>query len=181
MMRDQAEDALARSARGDPVAFEEIVRQHQAMVFSIAYHFLGDAPDAEEVAQDVFLKLHRNLPAIKSAAHLTAWLRKVTTHRSIDQARRRGPSPPLSLDDVPEPAAEAPLPELAVKERLQRLVAALPERWRLVVILRYQEELELREIAEILEIPINTVKSSLQRSLALLREKLTRCFGDVPV
>ena len=102
MMRDQAEDALARSARGDPVAFEEIVRQHQAMVFSIAYHFLGDAPDAEEVAQDVFLKLHRNLPAIKSAAHLTAWLRKVTTHRSIDQARRRGPSPPLSLDDVPE-------------------------------------------------------------------------------
>ena len=82
---------------------------------------------------------------------------------------------------MPEPAAEAPLPELAVKERLQRLVAALPERWRLVVILRYQEELELREIAEILEIPINTVKSSLQRSLALLREKLTRCFGDVPV
>ena len=157
------------------------------MVYSLAYHFLGDPPAAEEVAQEVFFQLHRNLAAIKSSTHLTFWLRKVTAHRSIDRARRR-PDPPLSLDDVPEPVAPTPPDsapdsacDSAVTERLQRLVRALPEKRRMVVILRYQEELELHEIAELLDMPINTVKSSLQRSLAILREKLTHCFGDVHV
>ncbi|HKS95053.1 MAG TPA: sigma-70 family RNA polymerase sigma factor, partial [Terriglobia bacterium] len=98
------EDALAKSARGGDSAFEEIVRRHQAMVYSLAHHFLGDPSAAEEVAQDVFLQLHRNLGSIKSASHLTYWLRKVTAHRSIDRARRRRPDP-VSLDDVAEPAA----------------------------------------------------------------------------
>ncbi len=158
------------------------------MVYSLAYHFLGDPPAAEEVAQDVFFQLHQNLAAIKSNVHLTFWLRKVTAHRSIDRARRRRPDPPLSLDDVPEPLAPAPPDsgpdsacDSAVAERLQRLVRALPEKRRMVVILRYQEELELHEIAELLDMPLNTVKSSLQRSLAILREKLTHCFGDVHV
>lgn len=183
------EDALAKSARGDASAFEEIVRRHQAMVYSLARHFLGDPSAAEEVAQDVFLQLHRNLGSIKSASHLTYWLRKVTAHRSIDCARRRRPDPPVSLEDVAEPAAPGSLPDSgrdgagdpAVAERLQALVRALPEKRRMVVILRYQEELELHEIAELLDMPINSVKSCLQRSLAILREKLTRCFGDVPV
>jgi RNA polymerase sigma-70 factor, ECF subfamily len=183
------EDALAKSARGDDSAFEEVVRRHQAMVYSLARHFLGDPSAAEEVAQDVFFQLHRNLGSIKSGSHLTFWLRKVTAHRSIDRARRRRPDPPLSLEEVPEPAAPASRPDSgregapdpAVTERLQLLVRALPEKRRMVVVLRYQEELELHEIAELLDMPINTVKSCLQRSLAMLREKLTRCFGDVPV
>ncbi len=66
-------------------------------------------------------------------------------------------------------------------QRLRRLVASLPEKARIVVILRYQEELELHEISDILGIPINTVKSSLQRSLGFLREKLARCVGGVRV
>lgn len=182
------EDALARSARGDDSAFEEIVQRHQAMVFSLAHHFLGDPLAAEEVAQDVFLQLYRNLGSIKSESHLTYWLRKVTAHRSIDRARRRRPDP-VSLDDVPEPVAPGSrldssrdgAADPAVAERLQTLIRALPEKRRMVVILRYQEELELHEIAELLDMPINSVKSCLQRSLAILREKLTRCFGDVPV
>ena len=165
------------------------MRHHQAMVYSLARHFLGDPSAAEEVAQDVFLQLHRNLGSIKSSSHLNFWLRKVTAHRSIDCARRRRPDPPVSLEDVPEPVAPASSPDSgrdgapdpAVAERLQLLVRALPEKRRMVVILRYQEDLELHEIAEVLDMPINTVKSCLQRSLAILREKLTRCFGDVPV
>jgi len=157
------------------------------MVYSLACHFLGDPPAAEEVAQDVFFQLHRNLGSIKSASHLTFWLRKVTSHRSIDRARRNRQEPPLSLDDVPEPAASSHSsvtdsgPDPATAERLRRLVRALPEKRRMVVILRYQEELELHEIAELLDMPINSVKSCLQRSLAILREKLTRSFGDVRV
>jgi RNA polymerase sigma-70 factor (ECF subfamily) len=66
-------------------------------------------------------------------------------------------------------------------ETLRRVVDTLPEKPRLVVLLRYQEDLEPAEIAEVLEMPVNTVKSHLRRSLALLREKLTRCFGEAQV
>lgn len=171
----QKGEALARSARSDPSAFAEIVRDHQAMVFSLAYHFLRNKSSAEDLAQEVFLQLYQNLSAIKSRAHLMFWLRKVTSHRCIDQARRRRPE--LNLDEAPEPVAATSSADPLLAQKLRRLVASLPEKARLVLILRYQEELELHEIAEVLEMPINTVKSSLQRSLAILREKLARSGG----
>jgi RNA polymerase sigma-70 factor (ECF subfamily) len=166
------EGALARSARGDALAFGEMVREHQAMVFSMAYYFLHDRSAAEEVAQDVFLRLHRNLAGIKSPAHLMLWLRKVTTRRCIDEIRRNPARPQMSLEEAPEPADARPFTDPLLARRLRQLVASLPEKARMIVILRFQEELDLAEIAEILDIPINTVKSRLQRSLAMLREKL---------
>jgi len=166
------EAALARAAQGDPSAFGEIVREHQAMVFAIAYHFLHDASRAEDVAQDVFLRLYQNLRALQSSAHLMFWLRKVASRCCIDAVRKDPPDRQASLDESPEPAQAAGAADPLLSRRLRRLVASLPEDSRMVIILRYQEELELAEIAEILEIPINTVKSRLQRSLAVLREKL---------
>ncbi len=166
------EAALARWAQGDTSAFEEIVREHQAMVFSMAYYFLRDRWVAEEIAQDVFLRLYRNLAGIKSSAHLVLWLRKVTSRRCIDEVRRNPARPQVSLEEAPEPADCTPSSDPLLSRRLRGLVASLPENARMVIILRYQEELDLAEIAEILEIPINTVKSRLQRSLAMLRAKL---------
>jgi len=175
-----AEDALGRSARGDPAAFGDLVREHQSMVFSLALHFLRDRALAEEVAQEVFLDLYQNLASIQSAAHLRFWLRKVACHRSIDYGRRQRPH--VSLDDVPEPSAPMgndPPPDPLLARTLRSLVASLPHKARMVVVLRFQEELEYHEIAEVMEIPINSVKSCLQRSLAVLRQKLNRCAGDV--
>jgi len=148
------------------------------MVFSMAYHFLHDRALAEDVAQEVFLHLYQNLRSIQSSAHLKFWLRKVASHRCIDQTRGRHTQ--VSLDEIPEPVGPAPASDPLLSQRLQRLVASLPDRPRLVVILRYQEELEYHEIAEVLEMPINTVKSNLQRALGVLRGKLSRCLGDVP-
>jgi RNA polymerase sigma-70 factor, ECF subfamily len=175
------DDALARCADGDRSAFSEIVREHQSMVFSLALHFLRNPSMAEDLAQDVFLSLYRNLGSIKSGAHLRFWLRKVTCHRSIDRVRRRRPDGMLSLDDVPEPAVAADVRDLLLEEKLWKLVATLPDKSRMVVILRYQEDMELREIAEVMEIPINTVKSSIERALDLLRRKLARSMGGVKV
>jgi RNA polymerase sigma-70 factor (ECF subfamily) len=166
------EETLARAARGDQAAFTEIVHQHQAMVFSLAYHFLNDVSLAEELAQEVFLQLYQRLPKIESPAHLRFWLRKVTSHRCIDRARRQNPRRQLSLEDVPELPAPAPTDDPILARKLRQLVAALPEKSRMIVTLRYQEGLQLAEIAEVLEMPINTVKSQLQRSLAKLHEKL---------
>jgi RNA polymerase sigma-70 factor (ECF subfamily) len=157
--------------------FAELVRIHQRMVFSIAYHFLHDRTDAEEVAQDVFLQLFRNLPSMQTEAHVTAWLRKVTGHRCIDYARRRRQD--MALDAIPEPASEVASSDPLIARRLRQTVASLPPKARIVVVLRYQEELALDEIARVLGWRVNTVKSRLQRSLAMLRAKLGRALGEV--
>ena len=173
------DDRLERSALGDQFAFEEIVRQHQGMVFSMACHLLRDRSLAEELAQEVFLNLHQNLHTIKSPEHLTFWLRKVTSHRCIDQARRQKVRPQVSLEDVPEPSIDASENDLFLSEMLRRVVDTLPEKARLVVILRYQEDLDPGEIARVLEMPLNTVKSHLRRSLSSLRDKLSRTLGEI--
>ena len=173
------DDRLERSALGDQFAFEEIVRQHQGMVFGMACHFLRDRSLAEELAQEVFLNLHQNLRSIKSPEHLVFWLRKVTSHRCIDQSRRLKVRPQVSLEDVPEPAIDATENDLFLSEMLRRVVDTLPEKARLVVILRYQEDLDPGEIASVLDMPLNTVKSHLRRSLSSLRDKLSRTLGEV--
>jgi RNA polymerase sigma-70 factor (ECF subfamily) len=151
-----------------------LVRRHQGLVFSLVYHFLHDRNMAEEVAQEVFLALHRHMADIQSPEHAVFWLRKVSLQRAIDVARRRKRRPQVSLDDVPEPAAPASPRDPLLGETLRRLVATLPEAPRTVMILRYQEDLDPSEISTLLEMPIGTVKSHLQRSLSLLREKLER-------
>jgi RNA polymerase sigma-70 factor (ECF subfamily) len=151
------------------------------MVFSMACHFLRDRALAEELAQEVFLNLHQNLASIKSPEHLVYWLRKVTSHRCIDQSRRQKVRPQVSLDDVPEPSIDASENDLFLSEMLRRVVDTLPEKARLVVILRYQEDLDPGEIADVLDMPLNTVKSHLRRSLSTLRDKLSRTLGEVTI
>jgi RNA polymerase sigma-70 factor, ECF subfamily len=168
------EAALRGAAGGDQQAFAEIVREHQAMIFSIGWHFLADKSLAEDLAQEVFLECYRGLSDIHSVAHLTNWLRRVAIHRSIDQGRRKNVRREVTFEDVPEPAADDAQADSFLAERLRQVVAKLPERQRLVVLLRYQEDLEPAEIAELLEMPVNTVKSTLQRSLQELRGKLAR-------
>ena len=154
--------------------FAGLVKQHQAMVFSVAYHYLHNRDTAQEVAQEVFLSLHRNLASIETPSHAAFWLRKVAVQRSIDEGRRRMRRPQVALEDVAEPSIPAPTGDPMLGETLRKLIATLAETPRMVMILRYQEDLDPMEISEMMEIPLATVKSHLQRSLALLREKLAR-------
>ena len=122
----------------------------------------------------LFLSLHRNLGSIQSAAHAGHWLRKVAVQRAIDAGRRRSRRPQVALAEVAEPAAETVVRDPMLGETLRRLIATLPETPRMVMVLRYQEDLDPAEIGQAMEMPVATVKSHLQRSLALLREKLAR-------
>lgn len=160
--------------------FASLVRKHQGMVFSLAVHFLRDRPAAEEIAQDVFLKLHESLDTLQSPEHVTHWLRKVTSHRCIDYSRRRRWGQ-VNLDDLPELQTDAAHGDPILSGKLRELVASLPGPARMVVVLRYQEDLTPSEIADVLAMPVATVKSHLQRSLARLRERVTRTFGDVRI
>ena len=159
--------------------FSELVREHQSMVFSIAWHYLRDRTLAEEVAQDVFLQLHKSLGSLESPGHVVFWLRKVAAHRSIDAARRRKRDPRIGLDNLPEPGQDAGPGDPLRARRLRQLVASLPEKARMVVVLRYQEELSSEEISRLLDMPVGSVKSQLARALAVLREKALRTFGEV--
>src|SRR4051794_14426676 len=81
-------DALTRAQAGDHAAFAELVREHQGMVFGLAYNFLRHHAEAEDLAQDVFVALHQNLARVESAAHVRYWLCRVTSRRCIDRVRR---------------------------------------------------------------------------------------------
>lgn len=144
------------------------------MVFSVALRFLRDRAVAEEVAQDVFLKLYEALPGLDTDEHVRFWLRRVTCHRAIDESRRRKLRPRLALAQVPEPAEKPKPGDPLLSDVLRRLVGALPDKARAVVIMRYQEDLEPAEIGRILGMPSSSVKSLLHRSLHLLRGKVER-------
>jgi RNA polymerase sigma-70 factor (ECF subfamily) len=156
------------------VDFTRTVLENQSLVFSLALRFLRDRAGAEELAQDVFLQLYRKLDEIETPMHATWWLRRAISHRCIDEARKRRLRPRIGLEAVPEPVAENRSGDPLLNERLRVLVEGLPANARMVVLLRYQEDLDPTEIAEMLDMPISTVKSHLHRSLAALREKLDK-------
>lgn len=168
----QPDDTLARAQAGDATAFAALVTEHQRMVFSLARHFTRQREAAEDLAQDVFIELYKSIGRLESRAHLVFWLRRVTSHRCIDRARREANRPELAFEALPERATLMPSPDLMLEDRLRRLVEGLAPAARLVVALRYQEDLDPQEIAQVLEMPVNTVKSHLRRSIEHLRGRL---------
>ncbi len=154
--------------------FEKLVDEHQSMVFSLALRMTGDRGLAEEIAQDVFLELDRNMGKIKNPEHGRFWLRRVAISRSSDALRRRrvrgldlwvemNESHTSTADERPSPLGT----------RMEYLLTTLPEAQRAALVLRYQEDMPPEEIAATLEAPLATVKSHLQRGLKLLRAKAT--------
>lgn len=170
-------DLLTRALGGERAAFAALVREHQRAVYSLALRMLGDRHAAEDLAQDVFLQLYRNLAAVSSEGHLRFWLRKVTMHRAIDRLRREPRHEATALAHAELPASEAPAPDPILDRRLRQLLAELPPTARAVLLLRYQEDLDPVDIARTLRMPVNTVKSHLRRSLAELRERITSTAG----
>jgi RNA polymerase sigma-70 factor (ECF subfamily) len=161
--------ALLRARDGDMGAFAELVRTNQRSVFSLALRLLGVREESQELAQDVFLQLHRNLSRIESGRHLHYWLRRTVTHRAIDRLRMRAREPFDNVESVPETEGSFAHADPLLEKRLRDSVTELPPMARAVVLLRYQEDFDPAEIAKMLDMSINTVKSHLKRSLALLR------------
>jgi RNA polymerase sigma-70 factor (ECF subfamily) len=160
---------LVRAQRGEIAAFRELIRAYQGTVYSLALRLLKVPEDAEELAQDVFVSAHRHLAKLASEAHLLFWLRRAVCHRAIDRLRQRPRHAAVSLDTV----EEVPLPDTSrdplLERRVRDLVLELPAKARAVVLLKYQEDLDPSEIARVLDMSLNTVKSHLKRSLASLR------------
>jgi RNA polymerase sigma-70 factor, ECF subfamily len=154
--------------------FEQLVDEHQSMVFSLALRMTGDRGLAEEIAQDVFLELDRHMAKLESPLHSLLWLRRVAMSRSADALRKRRVRRMGLWVEIEENHGALPEPTTSrLGTRIEGLLATLPEAQRAALVLRYQEDLTPEEIAAVLEAPLATVKSQLQRGLKLLRAKAT--------
>jgi RNA polymerase sigma-70 factor (ECF subfamily) len=176
---DPSSAELARAAEGDAGAFTLIVERYQGMVYSVAYNVIGNHTDAEDAAQEAFLRCYRKLPQFRGESAFSTWLFRLALTASVDYKRRaqRRPEPV----ETPDLAAEA-APELGEGFDAATIVAALhdlPEDYRIPTVLRDVYGLPYQEIAETTGRPLGTVKVMVHRGRASLRLKL-RAGGAGP-
>jgi RNA polymerase sigma-70 factor (ECF subfamily) len=181
---EEDSELFARAQRGDTAAYEEIVHRYQQVAFRTAYVITGSAPDAEEAAQDGFVKAYRALGTFRSGAEPRPWLLKIVANEARNRVRSAGRRHHLELrlaerfrpgDAAPSPEAETVAAEDT--RRLLDLVNALSDEDRLVITSRYLLELSGEETAAALGIPEGTVKSRLSRALVRLRTTLGEVSG----
>jgi len=176
-------DLVSRAAGGDVTAFQTLVERHRSMVYRVAYQFAGNHYDAEDIAQEVFLKVYRSLDRFRQDAQLTSWLYRIVMNACIDHRRRQSPalSAPFGEDaerrllNTPEarpgPEDHAYAGELG--QVLEGEIARLPQGQRIVFIMRHHQGLKLTEIAEALGLAEGTVKRQLHAAVHRLRGALT--------
>jgi RNA polymerase sigma-70 factor (ECF subfamily) len=178
---------MARIKQGDHEALRELVEAHQHRVIGTAAKMLGDEADAEDIAQQVFVRLWKSAGRYEPTAKFTTWLYKITRNLIFNELRRRKRHPAYSLDrplDADEPArtlqaadtsSKAPDVSLLDEElqaAIQLAIDQLPETQRLAIVLRRYDDISYEEIGEILELSVPAVKSVLFRARTELREKL---------
>ena len=165
------EALVARARKGDGDAYSELVSRHQSVAFRVAYALCRDASDAEEAAQDGFVKAHAALPRFREGAPLRPWLLTIVANEARNRARsaaRRRRLAERAAAQPPPPAPEIALPD----PELRDAIARLPERDREVIWLRYFAGLDEAETAAALGCRRGTVKSRTSRALDRLRREL---------
>ena len=170
---------MLRVARGDPDAFARLYERHKEGLLTFCYRMLRNWEDAGDVFQEAFRYLHVHAATYQPTAKFTTYLFHIARNMCIDVLRRRKRWNLQQLDteiDVPDDpaAAAAPLEQGEMEEKIKRAMEELSEPYREVVHLRVVEDLAYDEIAEVLEVPVGTVKSRLHAGLALLRQILKR-------
>jgi RNA polymerase sigma-70 factor (ECF subfamily) len=177
-------DLILRSQAGDEDAFAALFHQHKNLVYKTAYLMLGNADEAEDVLQEVFLRVHESLATFQpSKGAFTTWLYRITVNHCLNRRRKRH-LPVLSLAELSPRSltGHSPSPEgrMGKEEAVQQGLSRLSEKLRAVVILRYYWEASYADIAQTLNIPVGTVKSRLNLALKTLRKELETMTEDAP-
>ena len=171
---------LARLRAGDAAAFEALVITHQHRVFGVALRMLGNRAEAEDIAQETFLRAHRALGEFRGEARLSTWLYAIASrlclNRLASAPRRLERGDDAALLRLPAPVADAAtaLERGELEAALRQAIAELPDERRIVVVLRDLEGLAYDEIAEALGLELGTVRSRLHRARLDLKAKLER-------
>ena len=177
-------EVVRRCLKGDERAFAILVSRYSGLLYRLSWRMLRNDEEARDAVQETFLRIHRALSTYDQRRKFSTWIMRITANLCIDRIRRRRMKT-LSIDvgedeedRVPvvlvdgRPTPDARYGHLALRETLDRLVARLPPIYRAVVELRYKQELAYEEIAEVLGIPLGTVKARLHRAHRQLKERL---------
>ena len=184
---DETEALIQRCLRGDQAAWERIVRLHRRRVFNVAYKFVGRPDEAEDLTQDIFLKVFKSLGTFDRRANFQTWLISVSRNLCIDHYRSvRKERQTIDRDiDANElsPATKEPGPVAALEQRdrvmlLRDALAELPESLRTAVVMRDIQELSYQDIAARLRLPEGTVKSRINRGRTELARQIRKLRGD---
>ena len=184
---DSIDAVIQRCLAGDQEAWGQIVRQHWRKVFNIAYKFTGKHDEAEDLTQDVFLKIFKSLDTFDRRANFQTWLISVSRNLCIDHYRSvRKERETIDRDvDTAELAPSAPgqsqIARLEQRDRVELLrqaLAALPKTLRTAVLMRDLQELSYHEIAEALRLPEGTVKSRINRGRSELARQIRKLRGE---
>ncbi|OEG00230.1 RNA polymerase sigma factor SigW [Vulcanibacillus modesticaldus] len=187
------DNKLIRKAKaGDMQAFAELVYQYKDKIFNLAYRMLGNTQEAEDVSQETFLRVYSNIDRYDEKYKFSTWIYKIATNLSIDRIRKRRTT--YSLDDywneeegldwytrLPNQSI-GPEESIISNEEINQVHKAilnLPEKYRVIMTLRYVEDLSIKEISEIVNLPISTVKTRLLRGREYIRKEISNKYTTV--
>jgi RNA polymerase sigma-70 factor, ECF subfamily len=183
-------DLITRAAGGDLAAFQALVERHRSMVYRVAYQFAGNHHDAEDIAQEVFIKVYRSLDKFRQDAQLSSWLYRIVMNACIDHRRRHAPAGSAPFGEEAEQrllntAEEAPGPEACayageLGQVLELEINRLPPGQRIVFVMRHHQGLKLGEIADALGLAEGTVKRQLHAAIHRLRDALRQAKVAAP-
>ena len=185
------EEKLVRKAqKGDVEAFEKIISDYRSLVFNVSYRFSGNAEDAADMSQEIFIKLFKNINSFRFQSKLSTWIYKIATNTCLDIVKKKKRDlAAFSLDSVMEEedgksissevADSAPTPDVVaerneMKNAVNRAISMLPDDYRIAIILRDIQGLSYDDIAEVVDCSVGTVKSRISRGRKNLREILLK-------
>nr|WP_156283929.1 RNA polymerase sigma factor SigW [Paenibacillus sp. NEAU-GSW1] len=180
------EARLAKLAlKGDQRAFAELVELYQDKLFHMAYRMLNNRQEAEDVVQETFLRVHKNLERYDESLKFSTWIYRIATNLCIDRLRKRKPTYSLDAESSEHEGLDGysmipsdnrtPESEMLLSETqriIHEAIESLAPKYKTVMMLRYIQELSLQEISDVLDMPVTTIKTRVHRGREFLRKKL---------
>src|SRR4051812_11963255 len=166
---------LERCRAGDENAFQELVDRYKRLVFALIARTVQDRSRAEDLAQDVFLRIHRGLPYFRGEARLSTWIYRIVANVCAQNPARRDGAIPLRQEDAAArtgSAVDRRFGDLELRDRLEKAIARLPPHYRLLIAAHYLEGVQYEALAEALALPLGTAKTHLFRAKQQLRRLL---------
>jgi len=178
-MPDDDQQLVAAAQAGDARALDLLLRRHYDQVHAVCRRITGSPRDADDAAQEAMISVVRGLPRFDGRSRFSTWLYRIATNAALDELRRRQRRPALGLVDdegrlpeAPDPLAERTVEAAADRLAIDAALDALAEEFRAAVVLRDVADLDYAEIAEVLDVPVGTVKSRIARGRAQLADAL---------
>jgi len=183
---------IDRFCTGDQAAFHELVGRYKKKIYFLAYDITGDHHEAEDISQEVFMKMYRSLETFRRDAKMSSWLYQITVNASIDSLRKKSSRPAQQIGEFDQVSIQESLlasganafdplrstESSQIQNHISQALQKISPRERTVFVMRHYNDLKLNEIAEILDINIGTVKSLLFRAIKKLRKELSTYMGN---